>query len=264
MAWPTLSMLFPAFAKQTTTSCLTSSTSNILRSLRLQPCPTTTTLRAFSTTPQSATWLMPQNVDNRRYRRGQVHVATGGSVRGTTVVWGDYGLRMVDKHRRISALQLKNGEETIRKRLRGMNYRLYSRVNAGIPIWKKGNEMRMGGGKGSFDHWASRVGVMKVIFEIKGDIHEKIARDALRLAAAKMPGIYEFAKKGDPPVIGLKKLTPEYAQELIDSKYKLPFKLQKIREMQKAGIEVPMKEVILAKDTSMTPGRILPLPSSSS
>ncbi|KAF3163309.1 mitochondrial ribosomal large subunit component, variant 2 [Orbilia oligospora] len=192
MAWPTISMLFPAFAKPTTTSCLTSSTSNILRSLRPQPCPTTTTLRAFSTTPQSATWLMPQNVDNRRYRRGQVHVATGGSVRGTTVVWGDYGLRMVDKHRRISALQLKNGEETIRKRLRGMNYRLYSRVNAGIPIWKKGNEMRMGGGKGSFDHWASRVGVMKVIFEIKGDIHEKIARDALRLAAAKMPGMFRF------------------------------------------------------------------------
>ncbi|KAF3914228.1 hypothetical protein AA313_de0202043 [Arthrobotrys entomopaga] len=257
MAWlPFSTFLLPAFAKPATSSVLTSTTSSLLHSLRSQPIPPT--IRAFSTTSQNATWLMPQNVNQRKYRRGQVHVATGGSVRGTTVVWGDFGLRMVDRHRRISASQLKNGEETIRRRLRGMNYRLFMRINAGIPIWKKGNEMRMGGGKGSFDHWASRVSVMKVIFEIKGDIHEKIARDAFKLAAAKMPGLYEFVKKGDPPVIGLKKLTPEYAQELIDSKHKLPFKLQKVREMQKAGIDVPLKDVVLSKDTSMTPGKIIP------
>ncbi|KAK6535435.1 mitochondrial ribosomal large subunit component [Orbilia ellipsospora] len=257
MAWlPFSNLLLPAFAKPATSSVLASSTSTLFRSLKPQSTPPT--IRAFSTTPHNATWLMPQNVNPRRYRRGQVHVATGGSVRGTTVVWGDFGLRMVDRHRRISASQLKNGEETIRRRLRGMNYRLFMRINAGIPIWKKGNEMRMGGGKGSFDHWASRVSVMKVIFEIKGDIHEKIARDAFKLAAAKMPGLYEFVKKGDPPVIGLKKLTPEYAQELIDSKHKLPFKLQKVREMQKAGIDVPLKEVVLSKDTSMTPGKIIP------
>ncbi|KAF3933378.1 hypothetical protein ABW19_dt0205590 [Dactylella cylindrospora] len=256
MTWPTLSFLLPAFAKPSTTSPLASTTSTLLRSLRPQSTPTA--IRAFSTTPQAFNWLMPQNVDNRRYRRGQVHVATGGSVRGTTVVWGDYGLRMIDKHRRLSASQLKNGEDTIRKRLRGMNYRLYMRVSAGIPVFKKGNEMRMGGGKGSFDHWASRVGVMKVVFELKGDIHEKIARDAFRLAAAKMPGIYEFVKKGDPAVIGLKKLTPEYAQELIDSKSKLPYKLQKLREMQQDGKEVPLAAVLASPETSMTPGKIIP------
>ena len=47
----------------------------------------------------------------------------------------------------------------------------------------------MGKGKGSFDHWASRVAVSKVIFEIKGDIHEQIVRDAFRLAGNKMPGM---------------------------------------------------------------------------
>lgn len=46
----------------------------------------------------------------------------------------------------------------------------------------------MGKGKGSFDHWASRIAVSKVIFEIKGDIHEQVARDAFRLAGNKMPG----------------------------------------------------------------------------
>ena len=49
-------------------------------------------------------------------------------------------------------------------------------------------EVRMGKGKGSFDHWASRIAVSKVIFELKGDIHEQVARDAFRIAGNKMPG----------------------------------------------------------------------------
>ena len=53
--------------------------------------------------------------------------------------------------------------------------------------------MRMGKGKGSFDHWASRVAVSKVLFEIKGDLHEEIVRDAFRLAGNKMPG--ELSKR---------------------------------------------------------------------
>lgn len=46
----------------------------------------------------------------------------------------------------------------------------------------------MGKGKGSFDHWASRIAVSKIIFELKADLHEQIVRDAFRLAANKMPG----------------------------------------------------------------------------
>lgn len=48
----------------------------------------------------------------------------------------------------------------------------------------------MGKGKGSFDHWASRIAVSKIIFELKGDLHEKVVRDAFRLAGNKMPGQY--------------------------------------------------------------------------
>lgn len=90
----------------------------------------------------------------------------------------------------------------------------------------------MGKGKGSFDHWASRIAVSKIIFEVKGDIHEQVVRDAFRLAGNKMPGknisrddcrtvyvvsgfsftnlyilgMYEFVKKGDAPVVGITKL----------------------------------------------------------
>jgi ribosomal protein L16 len=106
------------------------------------------------------------------------------------VAWGDYGLRMCDFHRRISAAQLKIGEETIKRRLRGMQFRLYKRVSANIAVYKKGNESRMGTGKGPFDHWASRVSVNKIIFELKGVVHEQVVRDAFRLAGNKMPGVF--------------------------------------------------------------------------
>lgn len=64
----------------------------------------------------------------------------------------------------------------------------------------------MGKGKGSFDHWAARVAVNRVIFEIRGALHEQVARDAFRLAGNKLPGQYEFIKKGEPAVVGITKL----------------------------------------------------------
>lgn len=109
-------------------------------------------------------------------------------MRGTTVVWGDYGLRMRDHDRRISATQLRIAEETIKKRLRGMKFRMYMRIAANIGVYTSGNESRMGKGKGSFDRWTSRVAVSKVIFEIKGELHEQVVRDAFRLAGNKLPG----------------------------------------------------------------------------
>lgn len=131
---------------------------------------------------------------------------TGGSVRGTTVVWGDYGLRMRDHDRRVSAKQLRTGEEAIHRRLRGERYKLYKRVSANIGVYTKGSDVRMGKGKGKFDYWAARIPVSRIIFELKGNIHEKVVRDAFRLAGHKLPGLYEFVKKGDPPVVGVTKL----------------------------------------------------------
>lgn len=145
-------------------------------------------------------------------------------MRGTTVEMGDYGLRMCDHDRRVSAAQLSIGAEAIKKRLRGQKYRLYTRVCANIGVYTSGNENRMGKGKGSFDHWASRIAVSKIIFELKGDLHEQVVRDAFRLAGNKMPGEsaiaqlhylsltdnstgqYEFVRKGDPPVMGITKV----------------------------------------------------------
>lgn len=104
------------------------------------------------------------------------------------MVWGDYGIRMRDHDRRISSSQLAIGAEAIKKRLRGQRYRLFTRVAANIGVYTSGNESRMGKGKGSFDHWAARVAVSQIIFEIKGELHEQVVKDAMRLAGNKMPG----------------------------------------------------------------------------
>lgn len=67
-------------------------------------------------------------------------------------------------------------------------------------------QMRMGKGKGSFDHWATRMAVSQILFEIKGQVHEAIVRDAFRLAGNKLPGQWEFVKRGEAPVVGITKL----------------------------------------------------------
>ncbi|KFY89468.1 hypothetical protein V500_05666 [Pseudogymnoascus sp. VKM F-4518 (FW-2643)] len=206
-----------------------------------------TTRRAFSSTPAAlGDWLLPTQPEKKRSRKGRPRVPTGGSSRGTTVVWGDYGLRMCDHHRRVSALQLKNGEEAIKVRLRGMRYRLFKRVCASIGVYSSGNEVRMGKGKGSFDHWASRIAVSKVIFELKGDIHEQVARDAFRLAGNKMPGMYEFVKKGDPAVVGVTKLDGVTMEELKRPRRAVPLPMTPPVSPAEAVPEVP-------KSTSPTP-----------
>ncbi|RKF62279.1 54S ribosomal protein L16, mitochondrial [Erysiphe neolycopersici] len=171
-------------------------------------------------------WLLPSHHEEKKSRKGRPHVATGGSSRGTTIMWGDYGLRLSDHHRRIPSSALKIGEEAIKVRLKGMRYRLYKRVCANIGVYTKGNEVRMGKGKGSFDHWTSRVAVSRIIFELKGDIHEQVARDAFRLAGNKMPGKYEFVRKGDPPVVGITPLNGTTLEELKRPRRKIPLPTQ--------------------------------------
>jgi hypothetical protein len=102
----------------------------------------TSTRRPFSnTTARAGNWLLPTMPERKRSRKGRPRVPTGGSSRGTTIVWGDYGLRMCDHHRRVSASQLKIGEEAIKVRLKGMRYRLYKRVCASIGVYSSGNEV---------------------------------------------------------------------------------------------------------------------------
>ncbi|KAI1269645.1 ribosomal protein L16p/L10e [Xylariaceae sp. FL1019] len=172
-------------------------------------------VRLFSASaPMAGTWLEPSIDRKKKMMKGRPRVATGGSTKGTTVVWGDYGLRMTDHGRRISAQQLKVAEDTIKARLRGQKYRLYKRVCCNVGVYVSGNEMRMGKGKGSFDHWAARVAVNQIALELRGVIHEQVVRDAFRLAGNKLPGQWEFVKRGEAPIVGITKLDGITLEEL--------------------------------------------------
>lgn len=77
------------------------------------------------------------------------------------------------------------------------------RVFPDVPVCVKGNETRMGKGKGSFEYWACRVPAGRVIFEIAGgNIKESVARQALKLAQVKMPVHTEFVTMQTPPRLG--------------------------------------------------------------
>ena len=144
--------------------------------------------RFFSNTTVALNWLQPVKELNSKTQKGRPRVAKGGSTRGTTVIWGDYGLRLRDHDRRITASQLRVGEEVIKRRMRGSNFRFFSRFAADVPVFEKPQETRMGTGKGRFSYWSCRVPVSRILFELSSDSHEQVIRDAFRLAAAKLPG----------------------------------------------------------------------------
>lgn len=142
--------------RPTTSSCLLGA----FRSLKIAHTPTTRpsiipsaaaatrkipgpqNVRLFSASASMAgNWLEPSLDRKKKMMKGRPRVPTGGSTKGTTVVWGDYGLRMTDHHRRISAQQLKIAEDTIKARLRGQKYRLYKRVCCNVGVFVSGNEV---------------------------------------------------------------------------------------------------------------------------
>ncbi|KAI0203101.1 ribosomal protein L16p/L10e [Astrocystis sublimbata] len=172
-------------------------------------------VRLFSASAAMAgSWLEPALDRKKKMMKGRVRCPTNGSTKGTTVVWGDYGMRMTDHGRRISAAQLKMAEDTIKARLRGQKYRLYKRICCNLGVYVSGNEMRMGKGKGSFDHWAARVAVNQICLELRGVVHEQVVRDAFRLAGNKLPGQWEFVKRGEAPYVGITKLDGVTLEEL--------------------------------------------------
>ncbi|OAA76718.1 60S ribosomal protein L16 [Akanthomyces lecanii RCEF 1005] len=196
--------------------------------------------KSFATTaPVFGTWLEPDINRKKKMAKGRARVATGGSTKGTTVIWGDYGLRMTDKQRRIPAKSLKMAEDTIKTRLRGQKYRLYKRKCCNIGVYVSGNEMRMGKGKGSFDHWATRMAVSQILFEVRGRIHEQIVRDAFRLAGNKLPGQWEFVKRGEAPVVGITKLDGVTLEELKRPRRQLPL----VQIIEEAGTAPSISEV---------------------
>ncbi|CCK71499.1 mitochondrial 54S ribosomal protein uL16m KNAG_0H00840 [Huiozyma naganishii CBS 8797] len=141
----------------------------------------------------------------RKKQKGRVPVRIGGSIKGSTIQFGQFGLRLKSEGTRLSAIQLKEADNAIMRYVRPLtNGQLWRRLVTDVAVCIKGNETRMGKGKGAFDHWMARVPTGKIIFEMAGDnLHERVAREAFRKAGTKLPGVYEFVSKESPVRVGL-------------------------------------------------------------
>jgi ribosomal protein L16 len=123
--------------------------------------------------------LAPRRTKYRKAHKGRVPVPTGGSLKGTTIQEGEYGIRLLASAR-LSAKQLQSAETALKRKLKVVKgAQVFMRVFPDIPVCVKGNETRMGKGKGSFEFWACRAPVGRVIFEIGGpvEIRQEVARE---------------------------------------------------------------------------------------
>lgn len=100
--------------------------------------------------------LGPRRTKYRKAHKGRVLFPIGGSTKGTTVTQGLYGIRALEPTR-LSAVQITAAETALKRKLKVVRgSQVFMRVFPDIPVCVKGNETRMGKGKGSFEYWACR------------------------------------------------------------------------------------------------------------
>ena len=125
--------------------------------------------------------LQPKKTKFRKAFKGRI---SGDAKGGTALNFGAYGLKALEPER-ITARQIEAARRAITRHIKRQG-RLWIRVFPDVPVTSKPAEVRMGSGKGSVDYWAARVAPGRIMFEIDG-VADEIAREALKLGAAKLP-----------------------------------------------------------------------------
>jgi len=125
--------------------------------------------------------LQPKRTKFRKQFKGRIHGTAKG---GTSLNFGAYGLKAQEPER-VTARQIEAARRAITRHMKRAG-RVWIRIFPDVPVSSKPTEVRMGKGKGSPEYWVCRVKPGKIMFEIDG-VDEDIAREALRLGAAKLP-----------------------------------------------------------------------------
>ena len=134
--------------------------------------------------------LMPKRQKYRKQMRGSMK---GNATRGIKLSFGDFGLQTLETAW-ISARQIEAGRRAITHYTQ-RGGRVWIRIFPDKPISKKPAEVRMGGGKGDTHEYVAPVRPGRMLFEISG-VSAEIAKEALRLAAHKLPVKTRFVSKG--------------------------------------------------------------------
>lgn len=108
----------------------------------------------------------------------------GNAKAGTRVSFGEYGLKATTRGR-LTARQIEAARRAITRSIK-RGGKVWIRIFPDKPVSKKPLEVRMGGGKGNVEYWVAQIQPGRMLYEIEG-IPEDQARDAFRLAAAKLP-----------------------------------------------------------------------------
>ncbi|MEY4328359.1 MAG: ribosomal protein [Pseudomonadota bacterium] len=120
----------------------------------------------------------------RKYRKEQKGRNTGLATRGATVAFGEFGLKSTDRGR-LTARQIEAARRAMTRHIK-RGGRIWIRVFPDKPISKKPAEVRMGNGKGNPEYYVAEIQPGKVLYEMDG-VNEALAREAFKLAAAKLP-----------------------------------------------------------------------------
>jgi large subunit ribosomal protein L16 len=133
--------------------------------------------------------LQPKRTKFRKQHKGRIHGMAKG---GTELTFGGYGLKTVEPAR-ITARQIEAARRAITRHMKRAG-RVWIRIFPDVPVSQKPTEVRMGKGKGTPEYWAARVKPGRIMFEIDGVPHS-VAREALRLGAAKLPVRTRFVER---------------------------------------------------------------------
>lgn len=133
--------------------------------------------------------LQPKRTKFRKQHKGRIHGVAKG---GTELNFGSYGLKAMEPER-VTARQIEAARRALTRHMKRAG-RVWIRIFPDVPVTSKPTEVRMGKGKGAPDYWAARVKPGRIMFEIDG-VAEPIAREAFRLAEAKLPIKCRFVQR---------------------------------------------------------------------
>src|SRR3954462_11779610 len=125
--------------------------------------------------------LIPSRTKHRKVRKGKIRgVATAGNY----IAFGEFALQ-AQGHERITSRQIESARQAMTRYIK-RGGKIWIRIFPHTPVTRKPLDVKMGSGKGSPEYFAAKVKPGTVLFEMQG-VTEEIAREAMRLAAHKLP-----------------------------------------------------------------------------
>jgi large subunit ribosomal protein L16 len=133
--------------------------------------------------------LLPNRTKYRKVRKGRI---TGPATNGNTIAFGQYALQSLDGER-ITSRQIEAARQAMTRYIK-RGGKVWIRIFPQIPVTRKPQDVKMGGGKGNPEFFVAKVRPGTIMFEMQG-VSEEIAREAMRLAAHKLPVKTRFLVK---------------------------------------------------------------------